>query len=345
MAPIKVAVLDDYQGFAEPIFAKLDASKFDVTIFRDTLLPYNHPATPQAEKDKLVARLEPFPVLCTMRERTPFPAELTTRLPNLKLLLTTGLRNKGLDLPALRTAAVPVAGTRSSGDSTTQHCVALILALARGLVSDDAAVKAGGWQTGVAVPLTSRTLGVLGLGRLGVAVGRIMAVAFGMRVIAWSENLTQARADEQARAAGLAPGAFEVVGRAELFAQADVLSVHVVLSERTKGLVTAEDLGRMRREAIFVNTSRGPIVVDEDLRRVLEEGRIRAAGVDVFEIEPLPTDDPWRTTRWGQEGRSQVVLTPHTGYAEKETFTTWYEQQVANIERWERGQELVDLIY
>lgn len=279
-----------------------------------------------------------------MRERTPIPAALTTRLPNLRLLLTTGLRNAGLDLPALRAAHVPVAGTKSSGDSTTQHCVALILALARGLVPDDASVKAGGWQTGVAVPLNGRTLGVLGLGRLGTAVGCIMHLAFGMRVVAWSENLTQARADEQAAAAGLEKGAFEVVGREELFARADVLSVHVVLSERSRGLVTAEDLGRMKQEAIFVNTSRGPIVVEEDLQALLEKGRIRAAGIDVFEIEPLPKDSAWRTTRWGEEGRSQVVLTPHKGYAERETFTTWYEQQVANIERWEKGEDLVNLI-
>lgn len=280
-----------------------------------------------------------------MRERTPIPGPLVKRLPNLKLLLTTGVRNAGLDLPALAAASVPVAGCKSSGDSTTQHCVALILALARGLVPDDASVKAGGWQTGVAVPLGSnRTLGVLGLGRLGAAVGRVLKVAFGIRVVAWSPNLTQAKADEQALAAGLEKGDFEVVSREDLFATADVVSVHVVLSERSRGLVTREDLERMKEEAIFVNTSRGPIVVDEDLRAVLEEGRIRAAGVDVFEIEPLPKDSPWRTTRWGEEGRSQVILTPHTGYAERETFTSWYEQQVANVERWEKGEELVNLM-
>ncbi|KAF3764247.1 hypothetical protein M406DRAFT_291298 [Cryphonectria parasitica EP155] len=341
---VKVAVLDDYQGFAEPIFQKLDPNKFQVTIFRDTLLPYNHPNTPQDEKDKLVARLEPFPIICTMRERTPIPRELVAKLPNLKLLLTTGLRNKGLDLDALREAGVPVAGASSSGDSTTHHCVAMILALARNLLVDDASVKAGGWQSGVAVPLAGRTLGVLGLGRLGAAVARILRGAFGMRVVAWSTNLTQARADEQARAAGLEAGAFEVVGREELFASADVLSVHVVLSERSRGLVTAEDLGRMKKDAIFVNTSRGPIVVEEALLEVLEQGRIRAAGVDVFEIEPLPLDSRWRTTKWGVEGRSQVLLTPHTGYAEKDIFTAWYEAQVKNIVRWEKGEEVEGLM-
>lgn len=282
-----------------------------------------------------------------MRERTPFPRALVERLPNLQLLPTTGLRNAGLDLAALRARGVPVPGTRSSGRSTTEHCCATILALARGLVPDDASVRttSHGWQTGVAVPLAGRTLGVLGLGRLGSDVARVFAGAFGMRVVAWSPNLTQARADEQAKAAGLPEGTFAVVGsKAELFAEADVLSVHVVLSERSRGLVARADLERMKPDAIFVNTSRGPIVVERDLQEVLSEGRIRAAGLDVFEIEPLPHDSPWRTIKWGQEGRSQVLLTPHTGYAEKATFTAWYEQQVEMVTKWEKGQELDNVI-
>lgn len=280
----------------------------------------------------------------TMRERTPFPKELITRLPNLKFLLTTGLRNNGLDLPAFRAQNVPVAGTIAHGDSTTQHCVAIIMALARNLVPDDASVKAGGWQTGVAVPLIGRTIGVLGLGRLGAAVARALHLAFGMRVIAWSTNLTQEKADAQAKEKGLPAGTFEVVSREALFAEADVVSVHVVLSERSTGMVTKHDLERMKQDGIFVNTSRGPIVVEEDLLDVLNKGKIRAAGIDVFEIEPLPLNSPWRTTKWGEEGRSQVLLTPHTGYAEKPTFTTWYEQQVENIIRWEKGEELVNVM-
>lgn len=279
-----------------------------------------------------------------MRERTPFPRELTERLPNLKLLLTTGLRNAGLDLPALRERGVPVAGTRASGRSTTEHCAAMILALARGLAPDDASVKAGGWQTGVAVPLAGRTLGVLGLGRLGSDVARVFAAAFGMKVVAWSPNLTQERADEQAKDAGLAEGTFKVVSREALFGESDVLSVHVVLSDRSRGLVTKKDLELMKPDSIFVNTSRGPIVVEEDLQDVLGRGKIRSAGLDVFEIEPLPLNSPWRTTPWGRDGRSQVLLTPHTGYAEKETFTTWYGQQVENIIRWGKGEQLVDVM-
>lgn len=279
-----------------------------------------------------------------MRERTPFPRALITRLHNLKLLVTTGLRNAGLDLPAFRDQGVPVVGCKSSGRSTTEHCVAMIMALARGLVPDDASIKTGGWQTGVAVPLAGRTLGVLGLGRLGLDVGRVFATAFGMKVVAWSPNLTQAKADEQARAVGLPEGTFKVVSREGLFRESDIVSVHVVLSDRSRGLVTAKDLNWMKPDSIFVNTSRGPIVVDQDLQDVLNQGRIRAAGVDVFEIEPLPLDSPWRTTKWGQDGRSQLLLTPHTGYAEKDTFTAWYEHQVAHIIRWEKGEELVDVM-
>lgn len=279
-----------------------------------------------------------------MRERTPFPRALVGRLPNLKLLPTTGLRNAGLDLPALREHGVPVAGTRSSGRSTTEHCCATILALARGLVPDDTSVKAGGWQTGVAVPLAGRTLGVLGLGRLGADVARIFAGAFGMKIIAWSPNLTQAKADEQARAAGLPEGTYRAVSKEELFSESDVLSVHVVLSDRSRGMVKRADLELMKPDAIFVNTSRGPIVVEKELQEVLSQGKIRAAGLDVFEIEPLPQDSPWRTIKWGQEGRSQVLLTPHTGYAEKTTFTTWYEQQVDIITKWEKGEELDNVI-
>ncbi|KAH8766588.1 D-isomer specific 2-hydroxyacid dehydrogenase [Diaporthe sp. PMI_573] len=348
--PLKVAVLDDYFGFAGPIFQKLDPSKFDVTIFKDTLLPYNHPKTPQDEKDKLAKRLEPFPIICTMRERTPFPRELISRLPNLKLLLTTGTRNKGLDLEAFKDHSIPVAGAVSSGDSTTQHCVALILALARNIVPDDQSVKTGGWQTGVAVGLSGAVLGVIGLGRLGVAVAKIMHTAFGMKVTAWSTNLTQDKADEQAREAGLpvesedGEKTFRVVSKEDLYRQSDVVSVHVVLSDRSRGMITKKELELMKAEALFVNTSRGPLVVDEDLQDVLEKGKIRAAAMDVFELEPLPLDSRWRTTRWGEDGRSQVLLTPHTGYAEKETLAKWYEEQVANILRWEKGEPLAHVM-
>lgn len=288
-----------------------------------------------------------------MRERTPFPKELINRLPNLKLLLTTGLRNASLDLAALKERGIPVAGATDAGtsretgtDSTTQHCVALILTAARNIVPDDASVKAGGWQTSYAAGLSGKVLGVVGLGRLGVHVARIMKIAFAMKVVAWSSNLTQEAADEKAKGAGLpvesADGekTFKVVSKEELFKTADVVSIHLVLSERSRGIISVKDLELMKPSSIFVNTSRGPLVVEEDLIATLEKGTIRSAAVDVFDIEPLPKDSKWRTVQWGKDGRSDVILTPHMGYVEKDTIEAWYGHQVDNIRRWERGQEL-----
>ncbi|KAK2027598.1 D-isomer specific 2-hydroxyacid dehydrogenase [Colletotrichum zoysiae] len=354
---LKIAVLDDYQGISRPQFDKLDKSLFNVTIFKDTLLPYNHPGTPEHVRDTLVSRLEPFDVICTMRERTPFPKELIARLPNLKLLLTTGQRNSSLDLPASKERGIPVAGTlgKSTGrrvgtNSTTEHCVALILSLARNIASDDLAVKSGLWQTEVATGLTAKTLGVVGLGRLGVSTAKIMHLAFGMKIVAWSSNLTQEAADEKAKAEGLpvegpdGEKTFKVVGRDELFSTADVISIHLVLSDRSRGLIGADDLSRMKKSAFFVNTSRGPIVVERDLLDVLKIGAIRGCALDVFDLEPLPLDSEWRTEKWGQDGRSRVLLTPHMGYVEEKTLSEWYEEQVDNIKSWQSGAALVNLL-
>ncbi|KAH7155674.1 hypothetical protein B0J13DRAFT_582558 [Dactylonectria estremocensis] len=355
MAPIKVVVLDDYQGFSDPHFTKLDSAKFEVTSIKDTLLPYNSPATPQSVKDELVKRLEPFEIICCMRERTPFPAELIAQLPALKLFLSTSLRNKALDLDAFKERGIPVAGTvdksrpetKTAGtDSTTQHCVSLILALTRGIARDDAAVKEGLWQTGFATGLNGKTLGVVGLGRLGANVAKIMNIAFGMRVIAWSTNLTQDAADEKAKEQGLpvenANGekTFKAVSREELFGTADVISIHLVLSDRSRGLVTSQDLGQMKQSSFLINTSRGPLVVEKDLLHHLKAGRIRGAALDVFELEPLPADSEWRNKNWGKDGSSQVLLTPHTGYVEEATLGSWYAQQVDNINHWAAGEPL-----
>ena len=289
-----------------------------------------------------------------MRERTPFPGTLVDRLPNLKLLLTTGPRNASIDVAACHARGVVVAGTAGGGgatrgpDSTTQHCVAMILSLARGLARDDAVVKTGGWQTICATGLAGKTFGVVGLGRLGASVSRIMHLAFGMRIVAWSPNLTQEKADEQARAAGLPVVAdvetgertFTAVSREELFASADVVSVQLVLSERSRGLIGAADLVRMKPSALFVNTSRGPIVVEADLLEAARKGTIRGVALDVFELEPLPLSSEWRTIKWGEGGRSQVLLTPHMGYVEEETLSSWYKLQVENILRWQKGEAL-----
>ncbi|UNI23278.1 Glycerate dehydrogenase [Purpureocillium takamizusanense] len=300
-----------------------------------------------------------------MRERTPFPAELIQRLPNLKLLLTTGVRNKAIDLPSCAARRIPVAGATDthSGppDSTTEHAVAMILGLARRLAPGDANVKAGLWQADgrFATGLAGRTFGVLGLGRLGAAVARIMHLAFGMKVVAWSTNLTQQAADEQAlrvglpierpddgdgRNGGAGEKTFRVVSREELFAEADVVSVHLVLSDRTRGIVTARDLARMKPSAFFVNTSRGPLVVERDLLDVLKAGRIRGAALDVFDLEPLPSDSEWRSAEWGRNGTSDVLVAPHMGYVEERSITGFYRKQVANLERWVAGEPLETLL-
>lgn len=194
--------------------------------------------------------------------------------------------------------------------------------------------------------MAGKTFGTVGLGRLGVSVSRILHIAFGMKVIAWSTNLTQDVADEKAKAAGLPvedeTGAktFKVVSRDELFSTADVVSVHLVLSERSRGLIGTSDLQKMKRSALFVNTSRGPIVNEDELLETGKKGLIRGIGLDVYSVEPVPKDSEWRTTKWGESGRSEVVMTPHTGYVEDDVIRAWYEQQVENILRWQKGEAL-----
>lgn len=305
----KFAILDDYQGIARSHFAHLEA-RIEIAEFPETLDPRN-----PTQQDALIQRLLPFDVVLAMRERTPFTASTITALPNLKLLLTTGTRNLALDLDALTQRGVAVAGTegRPPGvNSTVQHTWALILGLARHVARDDAAVKAGRWQGSLGMSLSGKQLGLLGLGKLGSQVGKIAVQAFGMQVLAWSTNLTQEKADEQARSQGLPAGSFVVAAsKEEFFAAADVLSVHSVLSERSRGIVGAADLARMKPQALIVNTSRGPLIDESALLETLRAGRIRGAALDVFDPEPLPLDSPWRTTPWGQEGRSEVLLSPH----------------------------------
>jgi len=227
-------------------------------------------------------------------------------------------------------------------DSTTTHCWALILGLARQIARDDRLVKNGEWQGAtLATPISGKTLALCGLGRLGAAVGRIAVLAWGMRVICWSTNSTQDKADEVAVSVGLEAGDFEVVSKEELFKEADVLSVHYVLSERSRGIIGKKELGLMKKSALFVNTSRGPLVDEEALLEVCDAGGISGVALDVFDVEPLPKESHWRTTRWGEEGRAEVVLSPHMGYGEMETLKGWYEDNAKNLERWLKGEELV----
>ncbi|GAA4857271.1 D-2-hydroxyacid dehydrogenase family protein [Saccharopolyspora rosea] len=312
---VRIAVLDDYQGVAldHADWSSLDA---EVEVFREHI----------DDRDELVRRLQPFQVIAAMRERTPFPREVLEALPNLGLLVTTGMRNASIDLDAARELGVVVSGTGSGGDperswaATAELTWGLILSLARRIPAEDRAIREGGWQHTVGVEVAGRTLGVLGLGRLGRQVATV-GRAFAMDVIAWSQNLT----DEAAEQVGA-----RRVDKDELFRASDVLTIHTVLSDRTRGLVGAEELALMRPTAYLVNTSRGPVVDEAALRAALREGRIAGAGIDVYGREPLPADDPWRTT-------PRTVLTPHIGYVTEGTYRTFYADTVENIASYLRG--------
>jgi lactate dehydrogenase-like 2-hydroxyacid dehydrogenase len=338
---IQLAILDDYQNIAPAKFAHL-SSRISITSYPETLNTQD-----AAQKAELIRRLQPYTVISTMRERTPFPADVVNALPNLKYLLTTGTRNRGLDIDACTKRGIPVTGTTGleaiqQPDSTTQHTWALILGLARHIARDDASVKSGGWQgQSLATELAGKTLALLGLGKLGTAVARIGALAFNMKIKAWSSSLTQEAADEKAVAAGLQPGTFEVVtSKEELFRAADVLSVHYVLSDRSRGIVGEKELALLKPTALLVNSSRGPLIDQLALLDTLKKGKIRGAALDVFEIEPLPADSEWRTIAWGKEGRSEVLLSPHMGYVTEGILDCWYEEQAENLRRWLGGEEL-----
>ncbi|PYI11455.1 hypothetical protein BO78DRAFT_134806 [Aspergillus sclerotiicarbonarius CBS 121057] len=335
--PPKLAILDDYQNISPRHFAHL-TSRVDISYFPDTLNPRD-----PAQQKQLIQRLRPFEIIVAQRERTPFSKETLSALPNLKLLLTTGTRNLALDTAYCAERGIPVAGTqrRPPGiNSTVQHTWALILGAARHIARDDAAIKRGEWQGSLGLTLAGKTLGLLGVGKLGAQVGRIAVLAFGMKVIAWSTNLTQEKADEQAAAMGLPGGSFTAVSeKLELFRQADVISLHNVLSERSRGIVGREELRAMKKTALLVNTSRGPLVDETALLETLNAGGIAGAALDVFEPEPLPVESVWRTTAWGKDGRSEVLLTPHMGYGD-EQIHGWYEEVAQNLERWLNGQEL-----
>ncbi|KAI9708222.1 MAG: hypothetical protein M1820_004176 [Bogoriella megaspora] len=363
-APIKVAILDDYLDTAASHFQSVP--DIDLTVFRDTLPAYSHPKTTDADRKALVDRLSPFQVLCTMRERTPFPKDLLQKLPNLKLLHCTGTQFNTFDMTAAKELGIVVAmatGKRATAKPsrtpqdittggqhpTTQHTWAMILALARNVAVDDRVVKTvpGGWQSGLATGLSGKTLGLVGLGRLGAAVARIGYLAWGMRIVCWSENLTQEKADKAAEGVGLPADIageklYKTVSKKELFEQSDVVSVHYVLSERSRGVVGEQDLGAMKKSALFINTSRGPLVDEDVLLTVLENGQIKGAALDVFDIEPLPKDSPWRKASWGTEGRSQVLLTPHMGYVDEGVINAWYEETAENVKRWEARENEVE---
>ncbi len=310
-APLRIAVLDDYQGVSGD-YADWSSlpEPAEVTPFRDHL----------DDEDALVTRLAPFDVVVAMRERTPFPRSLLERLPNLRLLVTTGAKNASIDVAAAVGRGIAVCGTGAHPSGTAELTWALILAAARHVPVEVAGVRDGGWQTTVGTDLAGRRLGIIGLGRLGTRVARI-GRAFEMDVVAWSQNLT----DERAAEAGV-----RRVGKEELLRTADVVTIHLQLSDRTRGLVGAAELALMKPTAILVNTSRGPIVDEEALVRALTDGRIAGAGIDVYDREPLPADSPLRRV-------PRAVTTPHLGYVTQATYEVFFRDAAEDVAAWLRG--------
>lgn len=306
-------ILDDYQQAA---LALADWTRLSDRVAVSAIA--QHIANP----DDLVARIAQAEILVIMRERTPFPAALLERLPRLELLVTSGMRNLAIDLAAARARNVVVCGTDSSPTPPTELTWALILGLARHVAPESLTLRAGDpWQSTIGTDLAGATLGVLGLGKIGTRVAEI-GRAFGMRVIAWSPNLDDARA--------AAAGVERAASKEALLEASDVVTIHLVLGDRTRGLLGAAELRRMRRDAFLVNTSRAPIVDQAALLQALEEGWIAGAGLDVFETEPLPADSPFRRL-------PNVLALPHLGYVSRSNYRTFFTQAVEDIEAWLAG--------
>jgi phosphoglycerate dehydrogenase-like enzyme len=311
----KVAVLDDYQGVALQMadWSVLD-SDCRVEVFQDHL----------SDVGALANRLRDFEIVTCMRERTPFGRDLLTRLPNLRLLVTTGMRNAAIDLRAASDLGVVVCGTAGGPEGPPAELTwGLILALVRHIPREDAATRAGRWGTSVGMSLAGRVLGVLGLGRLGAIVARVGG-ALGMNVIAWSQNLTAEKAGQCGAT---------LCTKDELFRRSDILTIHVQLSERTRGLVGARELGLMKRTAYLVNTARGPIVDEPALVRALQTRAIAGAGLDVFDEEPLPPDHPLKQL-------DNTLLMPHAGYVTEEQYRVRYRDTVENVLAYLKGAPL-----
>ncbi|MEX3106650.1 D-2-hydroxyacid dehydrogenase family protein [Streptomyces sp. ST1015] len=312
--PLRCAVLDDYQDVA---LASADwsplAGQVDVRTLRENI----------TDQDRLARELADCEIVVAMRERTPFDAALLKRLPKLRLLVTTGMRNASIDLTAAAGQGVTVCGTASSATPPAELTWALLLGLARHLTTEARALRENGpWQSTVGQDLAGRTLGLLGLGRLGSQVARV-ATAFGMDVLAWSQNLTAQRAADA--------GAQLAASMEDLLSRSDFVSIHLVLSDRTRGLLGEPELRAMRPHAYLVNTSRAAIVDRDALIRALREHWIAGAGLDVFESEPLPADDPLRTL-------PNVLATPHLGYVTERNYRTFYGEAVQDIAAYLAGE-------
>ena len=302
---MRIAILDDYFDAARRLadWARLRA-RADIQVFTEHL----------GSEENAAKRLADFEIIVGMRERTPFPATLIRKLPKLKLLITTGMRNLSFDLEAARSQGITVCGTGGVGSPASELAVGLMIALMRDIPGQSSSMRQGGWQTRPGYDLAGKTLGLLGLGRLGGAVAAV-GHAFNMKVIAWSQNLTGERAAEcHARR----------VEKDELFRQSDVLSIHLILSDRTRGIVGVRELSLMKPTAYLINTSRGPIVDEAALLKILQEKKIAGAAIDVYSVEPLPADHPIRQL-------DNVLLTPHLGYVSMENLTRMYQDAVEDI--------------
>src|SRR5436309_9655517 len=299
MARRSCAILDDYQDVALKLadWSKV-ASDLDIQVFNAHL----------GAQDRVIEALQGFEIICAMRERTGFPRAVIEKLPALELLITTGARNASIDVAAARERGIVVCSTPAVGSPTSGIAIGLMLELSRRIGYENARMKAGvPWQSTIGLDLEGLTLGVLGLGKLGTRTARI-AQAFGMKVLAWSQNLTPQKCKE------IGVG---YVGTEDLFRQADILTIHVVLSQRTRGLVSAQELALMKPTAYIINTSRGPIIDEPALLALLREKKIAGAGLDVFDVEPLPIDHPLRKM-------DNVVLTPHLGYVAMQNYRAYF---------------------
>jgi len=308
----RCAILDDYQNVAlkladwSPLSSAVDIKTFNA---------------PFPDQKAAVKALQGFSIICMMRERTPFLKPTLEQLPDLKLLLTSGMRNASIDLEYAAQRGVTVCGTEAAGQPTAELAVGIMLELARKIGYENARMKQGvPWQSTLGIELAGKTLGLLGFGKLGSKVGAI-GKAIGMKLIAWSQNLTAEKAKE---------GGATLVSKEELFRQSDFLSIHLVLSPRSRGLVTAADLALMKPTAFLINTSRGPIIEEAALLSALGQRKFAGAGLDTFDVEPLPVGHPLRRL-------DNVVLTPHLGYVSQEGYTIYYRQMVEDIQAWMAG--------
>ena len=315
MTLLRCAILDDYMNLALTIadWSKI-GDRVDLTAFNE----------PFASPEAAASALKDFEIICAMRERTPFPRALLAALPKLKLLVTSGMRNAAIDMEAAKERGIVVCGTQFGRDPTAPLTMGLILELTRNIGRENARMHASEpLQKYVGIEIEGRTLGVVGLGKLGGKVSGL-AKAFGMNVIAWSPNLTPARCQEVG---------VSYASKEELFATADIITVHVVLSQRSRGLVGREELARMKPTSYLVNTARGPIVDEAALLEALQARKIAGAAIDVFSVEPLPVDHPFRKL-------DNIVLTPHLGYVTEESFRNHYRQMVEGIDAWLKAEPL-----